>query len=276
MILVGVVITAIAVIVPIALTSGQEAQQSIRNLSIVGLATAAGISSIVAVIRTRMGHAYRQILAVFSLGILCWLAAEAIWNYYFFVLGIDVPYPSLADIFYLAAYPPVGYFLYRGNKILSGRVHEEDNLIATSITITVVAFIVNVFLVEIIQSSLGFSGMTADDITILILSISYPVLDGLLLVPVIMILYNALRNHIRSFTWTLLAASFLVTVVADTGFGYSALIGLQEVADNPVWDILYAFLYILVAAAMVNEMFAGKEKVKASATMEESRNSADH
>lgn len=263
LILVGVIVTAVVLTVSVAFTKGQEIQQSIRNLSIAGLAAVAAISSIIAAIRTPEGRAYRRLLIVFSIGILCWLAAESIWNYYFFVLGVDIPYPSLSDVFYLAGYLPIGYFLYKGNKKLSQGAYEEDNLIATATTITIVAFIINIFLLEIVQASLGFSGLSADDLILLSLSISYPILDGVLSVPVIMILYNAIRNKVRSFTWTLLAASFLVTVVADTGFGATALVGLEELTENPVWDVMYAILYILVAAAMVNEMFARPEKSKA-------------
>src|SRR3989344_6545223 len=35
-----------------------------------------------------------------GLGIFCWGAGEMVWSYYNFFIGVAIPYPSLADIFY--------------------------------------------------------------------------------------------------------------------------------------------------------------------------------
>jgi hypothetical protein len=37
------------------------------------------------------------------LSLICWLIGELIYVYYQFLLGIALPYPSIADIFYLSA-----------------------------------------------------------------------------------------------------------------------------------------------------------------------------
>jgi hypothetical protein len=262
--LLGVIIAAIAITLPIVFSQDPEMQLALRNLSIVVLAAIAAGSSIFAAVKMK-DRSYKVMLALFALGIGLWSAAEAVWNYYVYVLYVEVPYPSIADIFYLAAYPFVGYFLYRGNKMLGERRQEEDKLIATAITITIVAFIFNIFLVQIIESSIGFSGLSVDDITLLLLSVAYPILDAILLVPAVMILYSALQNRSQSLTWTLLAASMLVTVVADTGFGYTALVGLENLETEAIWDLLYTYLYILVTGAMVHEILARKDRAAVKA-----------
>lgn len=39
---------------------------------------------------------------------------ETVWAWYVLVLGMEVPYPSVADVFYLLSYPPIilGLYLY--------------------------------------------------------------------------------------------------------------------------------------------------------------------
>jgi len=253
----GVMIAAVAVSLPTITLQDQDMQLHYRDLSIAVLASIAAGSSILAA--TKMNNApKRMMFALFGLGLGFWAAAEAVWAYYVFVLNIEVPYPSIADVFYLVAYPFIGYFLYRGNKMLGEKENAGNKLIATAITITVVAFTFNIFLVQIIESSIGFSSLTTDDLTLLLLSVAYPILDGILLVPAIMILYSAIRNHRESLTWILLAASMLLTVIADTGFGYTALAGLEGLATEAIWDILYAYLYILASAAIIHEFFVSR------------------
>jgi hypothetical protein len=256
----GIVLAAISVTFLIAF-SPEEVQQANRNLTIMAMSGIAAGSSIFAVLNTSKMKRYRLMLISFSIGIGLWFVAEATWNYYVIGLGIEVPYPSMADVFYLAAYPLIGYFLYGANKLIKEKT-EENRLIATAITITIVAFIVNIFLLQIVESSLGFAALTADETVILLLSLAYPIIDGILLVPTIMILYTAYRNRLQAFSWVLLASSILVTAIADIGFGYTALVGIEALENEAIWDVLYNIMYILISGAMVIEILEKRTRSK--------------
>ena len=47
----------------------------------------------------------------FTLGMASWTLAEVTWGIYYFVLRIPVPYPSVADWFYIGAYVPLSLAL---------------------------------------------------------------------------------------------------------------------------------------------------------------------
>jgi len=164
-------------------------------------------------------------------------------------LQVELPYPSLADLFYIAAYPLVGYSLH----LLSKRapLQQENRLVISTIAVTIAAFITNVFILEIVNSAIGFTQLIPDEFILLAISIAYPLLDAYLFIPSIIILYS-FRTSREHLTWFLLAAAVLVMAVADTGFGYTALVEIEALSSVATWDILYSISYILLGTAMIN------------------------
>src|SRR5215510_16097896 len=132
----GVMISAMAVTLPTIILQDQEMQLRYRDMSIAVLSTIATGSAIATTIKMNDPRR-KMIFSIFAVGLGLWSAAEALWAYYVFILDVEVPYPSIADVLYLAAYPFIGYFLYRGNKMIGEKENEEDKLIATALTITV-------------------------------------------------------------------------------------------------------------------------------------------
>jgi hypothetical protein len=52
-------------------------------------------------------------------GVALWFLGEFTYSYYQIVLNIDVPYPDVGEIFYLAGYGPVILFAYKSFKTLN-------------------------------------------------------------------------------------------------------------------------------------------------------------
>ncbi len=50
---------------------------------------------------------YKKVWGWATLGILLWTLAEIVWGYYEVILGIAIPYPSIADLFWLGGYVPL-------------------------------------------------------------------------------------------------------------------------------------------------------------------------
>jgi hypothetical protein len=91
----------------------------------------------------------------------------------------------------------------------------------------------------------------SEDIILLLISIAYPILDGVLLVPAVLVLW-AVRNGELSYThWMLLSLSMLFFAVADSGFGYAVVLDIHIVQkEDWVWDIFYNAGYLSIAAAL--------------------------
>ncbi|MFI5407266.1 MAG: hypothetical protein ACHQ1D_12250, partial [Nitrososphaerales archaeon] len=61
----------------------------------------------------RVHSQYSKTFGFLVVGLGLWFTAEIIWTYYQLGLGVETPFPSLADVFWLAGYAPLTYHLYR-------------------------------------------------------------------------------------------------------------------------------------------------------------------
>jgi diguanylate cyclase (GGDEF)-like protein len=75
-------------------------------------------AGVLCLIRAWIGPHERQVWATMGVGLTLWSFGD-IWWIAFFAEASDVPYPSLADAFWLASYPPMAYGLWR---LISQRV----------------------------------------------------------------------------------------------------------------------------------------------------------
>lgn len=69
-------------------------------------------------LRGKFGYVYTGLF----LGVVLWFLGEATWAIYEVLLKVPVPYPSVADVFYLAGYLPaaagmVGFMLFFGRNL---------------------------------------------------------------------------------------------------------------------------------------------------------------
>jgi hypothetical protein len=70
-----------------------------------------------------------------TIGLTIWMLAELTWTYYQLGLHIKNPFPSIADSFWLAAYPFVIYFTFGINKALpKDGNYDREALILLSIS----------------------------------------------------------------------------------------------------------------------------------------------
>jgi hypothetical protein len=82
----------------------------------------------------------------------------------------------------------------------------------------------------------------------LALSIAYPALDGVLIVPCILVLLSLRHGRFTAPPWTLLSSAILLIAFADSGFAYYAAAGLED--QIWVWDLLFNAGYIAIAATL--------------------------
>ena len=74
-----------------------------------------GYSAITTIKLFRQKHFQAKAFLFFTIGLACWFIAEQIWQAYDYFLEGD-PFPSEADIFYVAAYPFMVAFLFHSLK----------------------------------------------------------------------------------------------------------------------------------------------------------------
>lgn len=252
------------------IVSDQSSRQLVQNLTIIATAGTASATSVGFAIKIKRSKNYVASAIVYlALGLVLWLAAEIVWTYYVNIMQIEIPFPSIADIFYLAGYLPVGISLYVLTRSATG-VLQENKIVITTIAVTITAFITNVFLLQIVDSAIGFTQLTSDEAVLLTISIAYPLLDGFLLIPAIIALYSFRKNS-GHFTWLMVSLSIVLMAAADTGFGYTALANIEALSSETTWDILFNISYVLMATGMVNGLLTNQKELTIAQTVKVSK-----
>jgi diguanylate cyclase (GGDEF)-like protein/PAS domain S-box-containing protein len=185
------------------------------HLSNVGLTAFALAAGAAAVLRGR-GHTGRIRLYWRRLGAasLAWGGGMATWTWYESVRGLEVPFPSVADIGYLALPPLAGWALLtlplapptragRARTILDGLIVASSLLLASWVLV----------LDSIVQAG--------GDVASQVISLAYPVSD---IVLITIVVYTWMRARHRGaslpVSLPLIGMGLLALSVADSGFVY--------------------------------------------------------
>ena len=180
-----------------------------------------------------------------TIALVLWLIGEVTWAYYELVLNIENPFPSVADAFYIFGYIFIFYFVFGIYSSISEKYRSDrDVLVLVSAASAIsLAFVFNLTfeVADIISNQQN---------TILwVVSMAYPILDAIALVPCVMIIL-ALRDRKKfSSHWILLLTSIVVVTIADIGFGYTEVLGIAKDV-NWFWSCVYNAAYIMMAVAL--------------------------
>jgi hypothetical protein len=164
----------------------------------------------------KLERTFNKAWLFFTVGLTFWFLGEFTWGVYVFLLRVSIPYPSVADVFYLGGYAPLflGTFLYvkMFSSALSGRrLYASLGAIAASVG-TILAFIIMPKILEN-ENTLAKA-----------FDIGYPVLDSVLLAGAILgfaIFYGGSIGK----SWVLLVTALVLQAIADIMFSYATVAG---------------------------------------------------
>ncbi len=179
-----------------------------------------------------------------SIGLAFWFAAEVTWAYTRQIIGIELPYPSIADASWIIGYGFLAFYMYRiMRKMASTNPIEKNLVLLVSVAVSLsLAYVLN--LTFGVADILGFQ----EDILAPIVSLSYPILDGILLVPSMVILWSLRRGDPSSFNWLLMSMAFVLLAIGDIGFGYSFALAPDMAEESEwIWALFYNTGYICIA-----------------------------
>lgn len=178
----------------------------------------------------------RNSLIFLVLSFFSWFIAEQTWNLYEHVLDID-PYPSVADFFYLAA--PI-FMLISLTIFIKSTRKKISKKIATFAGI--------ISLVILIPSIVSTFEVGAEDEPFeIIIALTYPIVDAVVLIPVIITILFFVSNR-KSFFWLMILAGMVIMLIADTAFLF--LVINDEYVDGHPVDILWVSSYTIWAFMM--------------------------
>jgi len=226
------VVGALALVVHANLETGSLEQSWFYDV----VGASAVLAAIVGIIRNAPDR--RLPWMFMAAGQALFVAGDVLWNWYT-MIG-EEPFPSLADVLYLAGYPfmAAGIFLLIRRRIGGG---DRGGLLDAAILTTACAILSWTF---IIQPQMGGSDL---DPLSLAITLAYPVID-LLLIGFAMGLLTTPGARTTSFR--LLGASLVALVVADHVYAVQNLDG-SYLAGGPV-DTLYLVAYLTFGASVLH------------------------
>jgi len=174
-------------------------------------------------------------------GLVLYFIAEIIWGYYSIGLGVEVPFPSPADAFWLAAYAPFGYGLFSLANLHS---KHKNRMRQITIIAGVAAFLSALYIYELISVS---EVSTSEDLIGLSIGIAYPILDAILIVPALMAVIGSGKGYLTAIPWIFI--SWIFTVIADAMFGFTAVMSVA--GELSIWNLFYNAAYLSMAAGML-------------------------
>lgn len=202
-------------------------------------------------VRSTMNIDIRIVLWLFGAGLLSYAAGLCMWAYYNIVVQLEIPYPSLADFFFIAylIFTMIGflYLIKKSKKSLSARII-FDSLIFVIIS----AIIIYQFYSHIELSS---------DLSLLtnILNVTYPLLD-IVLLSIVLITLRIFGGEIQQ-NILLLTIGFMVDVIADLLFTYRTT--QDSYWNGDISDFMFATAAYMISIGLVYTIaaFRNSEKV---------------
>ncbi len=185
---------------------------------------------------------------MFAVFAACWFIAEQVWLVEELFYH-QKPFPSEADFFYIAGYP--AYFVFAILYLKPFRNMIPKKMIVSASLVAVAVLIPNMYWT--LENNSG------EDKFAIILGASYPIADAIVLVPGIIGVVLFFRGKVN-FLWSLMVASILVEVAADTGFQYFSLDN-SYYTGHPI-DILFLWSYILFSFGIYDHIKVFKSKNK--------------
>ncbi|GAB1691415.1 putative bifunctional diguanylate cyclase/phosphodiesterase [Krasilnikovia sp. M28-CT-15] len=199
------------------------------------------ISSVLILLAVRLHQPVRRnIWHWFAAGQLIWVVGDVVFDFYRLALD-EEPYPSLADVFYLCAYPMLIFgliLLVRGGQRLARR--DVAGLIDAGIVGTGLGLLFWVFVME--PTAAGTSASVLEQTV----SDAYPAMDALMLALLARLFLGGAKSTMSS---RLLGGAALALLGADVAF---SLISLHTEYDVGFIDAGWLLSYVLWAAAALH------------------------
>jgi len=167
------------------------------------------------------------------LAVFLWCLGEATWVIYEVGLHIPVPFPSLADVFYLAGYLPAIISILLVVNFFGKGLTEIKVLVSSLLGLMIIGLVFSLLLDPLLLSSTS--------VLTKVLDLAYPSLDSILLILAIMMLL-IFEGAPPSTPWLWISVGIILTMIADISFSVGTLQGWYH-SGHPI-ELLWVWGYI--------------------------------
>jgi hypothetical protein len=208
-------------------------------------ATAAFASSlgIIVVYRHRFHRPHGKSYLFLTLGLISWFSADMTLAYYYFALGIEEQIRvSVTDFLWFAGYAFLIVHMLTVLRLVQSKI-SWISVITVSLAATLV---IGYTIIPIVSSSSQF--IIVDDFAAFLVTLMYPILDLILIIPSILVLVNLREDFLQFMPWFLSSLSLSVNAIADEGYVNDFVNG--HLHSLLFWDMFYVTDFIIMAGAL--------------------------
>lgn len=216
---------------------GAAALTMVSNFSAIFSGLLATFACIYAVRSFVPGDRRRKGWLFWALGFSLYFLGELTWAMYEVFLKKPVPFPSLADAFWLVGYIPLLLGLLNGYRLLAVSLRTRD-IVFLSLLLSMASLLVLAFVVAPVVKDGQISLLEK------ILGSAYPVGDLLLLAPVLAIMLQFKRSLLGK-PWLYICLGFASFSIADSIFSYLTRNEIYQLGSFV--DLLWLAGYLLIA-----------------------------
>ena len=237
-----VVVTVIAVAFAVYYILSQGWGQTLAISSDILFVLVSGCTALISYLSaTKVGFKGRFAWAGWGLflGIFLWFLGELVWTIYEVAWQIPIPYPSFADIFYLAGYAPIVIAIVGFLYSFKGALIRTRVAMAAITGLCIVALIIAVLLYPL--------SVTSEDPLTKFFDMAYPTLDaGVLFLAVMMFFLHGSGTLGKGWEW--ISIGMLLTTAADLLFSLGTMQGWYY-SGHPV-ELFYLWGYLAMGLGL--------------------------
>jgi hypothetical protein len=207
------------------------------------IATFAGVATVLAFVNCRrfgfkLSEGFSRTWIWLAIGMLSWFVGETLWVIYNVFLNIQVPYPSIIDLFYLFAYIPLSLGLFNYFSIFSAGLPKKR------LTYAIIALVIALSVVALIL----FPPVIADKHPALqkAFDIAYPLMDLFLLSGAILG-FSIFKGGTIERAWLLIIAGVFLFIAGDILFAFQT--GNGTYYNGSIDDMMYVLGYLTFAGS---------------------------
>ncbi|MEM3578625.1 MAG: hypothetical protein QXL54_00160 [Candidatus Bathyarchaeia archaeon] len=174
----------------------------------------------------------------FTAGLFLWFMGETVWAGYTLILGVEIPYPSVADVFWLAGYILFFIALYLYVKIFGGALTKKTLAASMAATVVLTIIVTGVLLTPILW--------VEEDPVALVADFAYPLFDLALFSVAHLGLIVFWKGKLGK-SWLFINAAIAMDACADIIFSYATAHGTYY--SGHILELLYHFGYLFFILA---------------------------
>jgi hypothetical protein len=208
--------------------------------------TAAIASSlgIIAIYRHGLHGTHGKSYLFLTLGLISWFSADAAELYYHVIEGHkEQKFVSISDWLWFAGYGFLSAHLFTIIGSLRGSIRLKVIFLVAITSVIFVGYNIHILL----SSAEMYWGKDVDFLA-LVVTVTYPMLDLILIVPSGIILISLRKDYQHSVPWFLASLSLLINAVADDGYVHDFVNGNTQ--NLWVWNMFYVTDFIIMAGAL--------------------------